>query len=98
LSVEEIAIINATAYGKGEKMLGAKAVPAIKDSLCKWPINAPADATFHFCGAAKVQDAKVPYCPEHAKIASQEPSARKKDIAALESMRKRGVLTPKIDA
>ncbi|MAS87916.1 MAG: hypothetical protein CMH30_08100 [Micavibrio sp.] len=98
LSAEKIAEINVTAYGKAEKMLGVKAVPAIKDALCKWPINGPEEATFHFCCAARAPNQKGPYCSEHTKIASLEPRASKKDIEALGRMRKRGALTPKIDA
>lgn len=39
----------------------------LKLNSCRWPINDPKDADFHFCGKQTVTG--KPYCQEHCKIA-----------------------------
>lgn len=43
---------------------------------CKWPIGDPRRGTFHFCGAAKMDDENIPYCAGHARIAYQPHTRR----------------------
>jgi GcrA cell cycle regulator len=42
---------------------------------CRWPINAPGDADFCFCGNTPV--AGLPYCPGHSRLAYQ-PGSRQR--------------------
>jgi GcrA cell cycle regulator len=51
-------------------------VLTVKDSMCKWPIGDPADATFGFCGHAT--EAHTPYCTEHARLAFQPAKKRER--------------------
>lgn len=44
---------------------------------CRWPINAPGDADFCFCGNTPV--AGLPYCPGHSRLAYQ-PSSRQRVV------------------
>ena len=51
-------------------------VLTVKDSMCKWPIGDPADATFGFCG--RHSDGGSPYCVEHARVAFQPAKKRER--------------------
>jgi GcrA cell cycle regulator len=51
-------------------------VLTVKDTMCKWPIGDPADATFGFCGHA-AQEGAV-YCAEHARVAFQPAKKRER--------------------
>lgn len=51
-------------------------VLTLKDSMCKWPIGDPADATFRFCGR-KSQPGHA-YCDAHASMAYQPQQKRKR--------------------
>jgi GcrA cell cycle regulator len=51
-------------------------VMTVKDSMCKWPIGDPADATFGFCGRSS--DGSSPYCAEHARVAFQPAKKRER--------------------
>lgn len=47
----------------------------LSDKVCKWPINHPGDADFHFCG--KPSNAGFPYCAEHCAVAYQAQQPRR---------------------
>jgi GcrA cell cycle regulator len=51
-------------------------VLTVKDTMCKWPIGDPADATFGFCGHSSVDGS--PYCAEHARVAFQPAKKRER--------------------
>ncbi len=51
-------------------------VLTVKDSMCKWPIGDPAEATFGFCGHATQEGS--PYCAEHARVAFQPAKKRER--------------------
>ena len=51
-------------------------VLTVKDTMCKWPIGDPADASFGFCGHA-THDGAV-YCAEHARVAFQPAKKRER--------------------
>ncbi len=51
-------------------------VLTVKDSMCKWPIGDPAEATFGFCGHATQENS--PYCAEHARVAFQPAKKRER--------------------
>jgi GcrA cell cycle regulator len=51
-------------------------VLTVKDTMCKWPIGDPADATFGFCGHASAEGS--PYCAEHARVAFQPAKKRER--------------------
>ncbi len=57
----------------------------IKDSMCKWPIGDPADASFAFCGRASPGG---PYCSEHAKLAFQPQKKRTRATASYSGSRR----------
>ncbi|MEO0607617.1 MAG: GcrA family cell cycle regulator [Pseudomonadota bacterium] len=45
------------------KVTGSKAVYALREAHCKWPIGEPGQPGFHFCG--KTSDEGSPYCDQH---------------------------------
>lgn len=47
-----------------ERIGVGKAVLALKNQHCKWPIGDPVKEDFHFCSAPRV-DMSRPYCREH---------------------------------
>ena len=49
-------------------------VLTLTDSVCKWPIGDPTDATFAFCGRGSTGT----YCADHASLAFQPQQPRKK--------------------
>ena len=49
-------------------------VLTLSDSVCKWPIGDPTEATFAFCG----RGAAGTYCADHAQLAFQPQQPRKK--------------------
>ncbi len=51
-------------------------VLTVKDSMCKWPIGDPAEATFGFCGHATTENS--PYCVDHARVAFQPAKKRER--------------------
>lgn len=51
-------------------------VLTVKDSMCKWPIGDPADASFGFCGHGAQEGS--PYCHEHARVAFQPAKKRER--------------------
>lgn len=51
-------------------------VLTVKDSMCKWPIGDPAEATFGFCGRPSCQGS--PYCADHAQVAFQPAKKRER--------------------
>lgn len=51
-------------------------VLTVKDSMCKWPIGDPAEATFGFCG--RQSDGTTPYCAEHGRVAFQPAKKRER--------------------
>jgi len=51
-------------------------VLTVKDSMCKWPIGDPADASFGFCGRSACNGS--PYCAEHAQVAFQPAKKRER--------------------
>ncbi len=51
-------------------------VLTVKDSMCKWPIGDPADASFGFCGHGSAEGS--PYCAEHARVAFQPAKKRER--------------------
>ncbi len=57
----------------------------IRDSMCKWPIGDPADASFAFCG--RKAEGGV-YCAEHAKVAFQPAKKRERKKEDFDYVRK----------
>jgi GcrA cell cycle regulator len=53
-------------------------VLTLTESVCKWPIGDPGDATFAFCGRAVVEGERHHYCPDHAAAAFQPAQPRRK--------------------
>ncbi|PWE18833.1 GcrA cell cycle regulator [Marinicauda salina] len=51
-------------------------VLTLRESMCKWPIGDPADATFRFCGRKASPGGA--YCEAHAEMAYQPQSKRKR--------------------
>jgi GcrA cell cycle regulator len=51
-------------------------VLTLSDSVCKWPIGDPTDATFAFCGRSSGPHG--PYCADHAQLAFQPAQPRRK--------------------
>ena len=51
-------------------------VLTVKDTMCKWPIGDPAEATFGFCGHATNEGS--PYCADHARVAFQPAKKRER--------------------
>lgn len=62
-------------------------VLTLKDSMCKWPIGDPAQASFRFCG--RKTGASNAYCDAHANMAYQPSQKRRRSgeaTAALNSI------------
>jgi GcrA cell cycle regulator len=55
-------------------------VLTLSDSVCKWPIGDPTDATFAFCGRGAGHSG--PYCADHAQLAFQPQQPRRKKAYA----------------
>lgn len=53
---------------------GGKAVIALKNHECKWPVGDPRASGFHFCCAPRVEDR--PYCQHHLFERAAEPGQR----------------------
>ena len=51
-------------------------VLTLSDTVCKWPIGDPTDATFAFCGRGAGDHG--PYCTDHAALAFQPQQPRRK--------------------
>ena len=51
-------------------------VLTLKDSMCKWPIGDPAQASFRFCG--RKTTASHAYCDAHANMAYQPSQKRRR--------------------
>lgn len=54
----------------------------LNDTCCHWPVGDPREKDFFFCGAPKVDDADVPYCPSHQFRSRLPDSARRKPKSA----------------
>ena len=50
-------------------------VLTINDRMCRWPIGAPAEHEFHFCG--RKPKSGSPYCEAHARKAYQPQQLRR---------------------
>ena len=50
---------------------------SLTDRMCRWPIGDPKQPGFRFCG--KPTAGGLPYCAEHAAIAYQVPSNKRRD-------------------
>tara|TARA_R110002072_G_scaffold70478_3_gene170091 strand:+ start:27 stop:278 length:252 start_codon:yes stop_codon:yes gene_type:complete len=62
-------------------------VLTLKDSMCKWPIGDPSQASFRFCG--RKADPSAAYCDAHANMAYQPSQKRRRTgeaAAALNSI------------
>jgi GcrA cell cycle regulator len=53
-------------------------VLTLTESVCKWPIGDPGDATFAFCGRGVSEGEKHRYCADHAQLAFQPAQPRRK--------------------
>ena len=49
----------------------------LRDSMCRWPIGDPASAEFGYCGTRAITG--LPYCPNHARVAYQPATDRRRD-------------------
>ena len=58
-------------------MAERKSLLDLTEASCRWPINDPQHADFHFCNRSKV--AGLPYCEHHARRAFQPAQPRRKD-------------------
>ena len=63
---------------------GIATVISLGNHMCKWPIGDPTDESFTLCGRQREPRAGVlsPYCDEHAALAYQPPTAKKRSAAA----------------
>ncbi|MBI1340383.1 GcrA cell cycle regulator [bacterium] len=57
-------------------------VMTVRDSMCKWPIGDPAEATFGFCGHSAHPGS--PYCAEHGRVAFQPAKKRERRARELD--------------
>lgn len=55
----------------------AASVLTLNDTMCKYPIGDPTDASFAFCGRAS---SSGPYCQDHARLAYQPSQAKKRRV------------------
>ncbi len=53
----------------------AASVLTLNDTMCKYPIGDPTEATFAFCGRSATCG---PYCQDHARLAYQPSQAKKR--------------------
>ncbi len=49
----------------------------LTERMCRWPIGDPKQPGFRFCGKPSMPN--LPYCAEHAAIAYQVPSNKRRD-------------------
>lgn len=49
----------------------------LRESMCRWPMGDPTSPDFRFCGGRAITG--LPYCTQHAQIAYQPASERKRD-------------------
>jgi GcrA cell cycle regulator len=63
-----------------EETPGGETVVSISAFQCKWPIGTPGTDGFTFCGR---RTPRGPYCIEHAQVAYQQPTKRKKKPKAV---------------
>ena len=57
-----------------------KTLVQLEDHHCRWPVGEPAESTFFFCGADKVEN--IPYCAGHARKAYRVFEAAKYPVVA----------------
>lgn len=57
---------------------GAKAVLALRQNDCRWPIGDIAHVDFRFCGKKRIPG--MPYCERHRLVAFQPPQPRNRDL------------------
>ncbi len=62
-------------------MAERKSLLDLTETSCRWPINDPQHADFHFCNRSKVTG--LPYCEHHARRAFQPAQPRRKDRAEM---------------
>ena len=60
-------------------------VLSLNESMCKYPIGDPTDASFAFCGRGS---AGGPYCADHARLAYQPSQAKKRRVSAPDELRR----------
>lgn len=60
-------------------------VLSLNESMCKYPIGDPTDASFAFCGRGA---AGGPYCADHARLAYQPSQAKKRRVSAPDELRR----------
>jgi GcrA cell cycle regulator len=60
----------------------AASVLTLNDTMCKYPIGDPTDASFAFCGRSS---ASGPYCADHARLAYQPSQAKKRRVSTGEN-------------
>jgi GcrA cell cycle regulator len=60
-------------------------VLSLNESMCKFPIGDPTDASFAFCGRGSVGG---PYCSDHARLAYQPSQAKKRRVSAPDELRR----------
>lgn len=63
----------------------AATVLTLNESMCKFPIGDPTDATFAFCGRAS---SCGPYCQDHARLAYQPSQAKKRRVSEPDELRR----------
>ncbi len=49
----------------------------LRESMCRWPMGDPTKPDFRFCGGRAITG--LPYCTQHAQIAYQPATERKRD-------------------
>lgn len=60
-------------------------VLTLNESMCKYPIGDPTDASFAFCGRAS---ACGPYCQDHARLSYQPSQAKKRRVSEPDELRR----------
>jgi len=63
----------------------AATVLTLNESMCKYPIGDPTDASFAFCGRGACAG---PYCADHARLAYQPSQARKRRQSEPDELRR----------
>ncbi|HEX2792350.1 MAG TPA: GcrA family cell cycle regulator [Candidatus Paceibacterota bacterium] len=63
-----------------DELPGSATVITLGAHMCKWPIGDPAADDFTFCGRRSAGDG--PYCAEHARVAYQPATGKKRSSSA----------------
>jgi GcrA cell cycle regulator len=56
---------------------GGATILSLTERMCRWPIGDPKQPGFRFCG--KPAHNGLPYCAEHAAVAYQLPTTKRRD-------------------